>query len=218
MTTSSRAVSQRWVDLGEQQRARVAEAAVELVAAGATPLKVADLAARAGISRPTFYKYFPTLGAAVLHTVRTLIADLEAHLAASEVPRENARERLLAMFEASFDFARQRPEVTRFFSYFDFTFRATGLVGSEQREHSAIADVAGDAFHALFVAGQADGSIDPGLPTDVTYLALLTSVAGTSQRLLVETDWTTGSDDRARGVHETLIEVWRQALRPAEET
>jgi AcrR family transcriptional regulator len=182
------------VDLGDRQRAAVARAAVELVSEGHTPLKVADLAERAGISRPTFYKYFPTLGAAVLHTVRMLLADLEAFLSAQVPEGENAREQLLARFSLSFEFARSRPELTRFFSFYDFSFRATELSGDEDVERSAISAVAGSPFHELFRAGQADGSIDPSLPVDVTYL----------------------NDTRALGVHDLLIELWRRALTPKE--
>ena len=65
MAEGARAQSQRWLDLADQQRAAVAKAAVDLVAEGSIPIKVGDLADRAGITRPTFYKYFPTLGAAV---------------------------------------------------------------------------------------------------------------------------------------------------------
>jgi len=216
VTQGARAPSQRWLDLGEQQRAAVVRAAVELVAEGSIPLKVADLADRAGITRPTFYKYFPTLGSAVLHTARTLLGELEAYLEPRLPKDANARERLLARFELSFAFSRSRPEMTRFFSYYDFSFRESGLSGDEDAERSAISHAAGNPFFELFKAGQADGSIDPSLPPDVTYLALVTSMTGTGQRLLIESGWTTGSDRRARGVHQSLIDIWRQALSPKE--
>jgi AcrR family transcriptional regulator len=214
MAQVARAPSQRWLDLGEQQRAAVARAAVELVSEGNFPLKVADLAERAGITRPTFYKYFPTLGSAVLHTARTLLSELEVYLD-PRVPKDaNAREQLLARFASSFKYSRSHREMTRFFSYYDFSFRESGLSGEEDSERGAISHVAGNPFFELFKAGQADGSIDPSLPTDVTYLALVTSMTGTGQRLLIESAWTTGSDRRARGVHQMLIDVWRQALSP----
>ena len=86
----------------------------------------------------------------------------------------------------------------------------------EDAERGAIAHRAGDPYFALFQAGQEDGSIDPSLRPDVTYLALVTSMTGTNERLLVETTWTNGSDRRARGVHQALIAMWRQALSPKE--
>lgn len=213
MTQGARALSQRWLDLGEHQRSAVARAAVELVSEGNIPLKVSDLAERADITRPTFYKYFPTLGMAVLHTARTLLADLEAYLK-PRLPKEaNAREQLLARFALSFTYSRSHPDMTRFFSYYDFSFRES-LSGDEDAERSAISDIAGDPFLKLFRAGQAEGSIDPSLQAEVTYLALVTSMTGTGQRLLIEGAWTTGSDRVAREVHQTMIDVWRRALTP----
>ena len=175
-----------------------------------------DLADRAGITRPTFYKYFPTLGAAVLYTARTLIAQLEEYLEPRLPKGANAREQLLARFDLSFEYARSHPEITRFFSYYDFSFREQGLSGDEDAERASISHVAGDPFFELFKAGQQEGSIDPALPPDITYLALVTSMTGTGQRLLIEDTWTTGSDRRAKGVHKSLITMWRQALSPKE--
>lgn len=206
--------SQRWIDLAEQQRRAVADAAVDLVAAGHIPLKVADLADGAGITRPTFYKYFPTLGAAVLHTARTLLAELNAYVEPRLPAGENGREKLLARFALSFEYAREHPEMTKFFSYYDFSFREQGFTGDEDAERGVISEAAGDPFLTLFNQGQEDGSIDPALPTDVTYLALVTSMTGTGQRLLIENGWTTGSDRRAEGVHRMLVEMWRVALAP----
>jgi AcrR family transcriptional regulator len=210
----ARTPSQRWIDLAAQQRHAVTSAAVELVAAGMIPLKVADLCDRAGITRPTFYKYFPTLGSAVLFTARSLLRDLDAYVQ-SRVPQQaNGREKLLARFELSFAYARSRPDMTKFFSYYDFSFREQGLSGEEDAERSTISHEAGDPFLALFREGQSDGSIDPSLPTDVTYLALVTSMTGTGQRLVIENTWTTGSDRRAAGVHRAIIDIWRTALSP----
>ena len=212
--TARRAPSQRWLDLASEQRAAVVHAVLDLVTEGRTPLKVADIAARAGISRPTFYKYFPTLAAAVLHTARSLLGDLEGFITSRHTDRENAREQLLDRFALSFEYSRAHPEITRFFSYYDFTFRQSGISGHEQAVRSDIAHTAGDPFRARFLAGRADGSIDATLPAEVTYLALVTSMTGTSQRLLVETDWTSGVDERARSVHEAMVDLWREALRP----
>ena len=99
---------------------------------------------------------------------------------------------------------------------YDFSFKGTDLSRAEDAESGAIAHVAGQPFHDLFCAGQRDGSIDPTLPTDETYVALVTSMTGTSQRLLIEQQWTSGSDRRPRDVHDTLIHIWRQALTPKE--
>jgi AcrR family transcriptional regulator len=204
----------RWVKLREQQRASVVEAVLGLVSEGKTQLTVADLAERAGMSRPTFYKYFPTVGAAILHTERALLEQMEQFVAARESRDKNARERLLERFELTFDYTCAHPAIVRFFTFFDFTFERFGLAEAERAEQRQISGAAGSPYYQLFRAGQQDGSIDPALPTDATYLALISSLVGTRQRLLIEAEWTTGVDERARRAHATLVDVWRQALRP----
>ncbi|GAB3760727.1 AcrR family transcriptional regulator [Nocardioides ginsengisegetis] len=214
MSTARRATSQRWIDLGEQQREAVARAVVDLVSEGRVPLKVAELADRAGITRPTLYKYFPTLGAAVLHTAQTLLAELDQYVRPRLPKHANARELLLARFEVSFRYARSKPEMTRFFSYYDFAFRRSGLSNDENAVRGAISHSAGHPFIDLFKTGQTEGSIDPDLQPDVTFLAMVTSMTGTAQRLLVEDNWTSGTDRRAEGVHQMMIDIWRRKLTP----
>jgi AcrR family transcriptional regulator len=213
--TSSRVVSPRWLELGAQQRAAVAETVVDLVAETTTGPSVAEIAERAGMSRPTFYKYFPTLGAAMLHTAESLLSEIEQHVASLIPADANARERLLARFATSFDYSCAHPKVVRFFTYYDFTFRSAGFEADEQEIRGAISHNAGDPYLDLFREGRHDGSIEPSLPEDVTYLAMVSSLVGTSQRLMIESKWTTGSDERARAVYAMLLDVWREALRPA---
>src|SRR5262245_52079683 len=214
MTGPPRTDAPRWVELREQQRASVVDAILELVSAGSTELTVADLARRAGRSRPTFYKYFPTVGAAMLHTERELLAAMEQYIAANASCRKSSRERLLERFELTFEYSCAHPDVVRFFTFFDFTFERFGFAEAERIEQREISGTAGNPYYQLFLAGQADGSIDPSLPVDVTYLALVSSLVGTRQRLLIETKWTTGVDETAREVHAMLIDAWRKALRP----
>jgi AcrR family transcriptional regulator len=218
MSETQRAPAQRWVELGEQQRTAVVEAVLAMVTEGSTDLTVAELAQRAGISRPTFYKYFPTLGAAMLHTQRVLLARIDDYVVAHLDDGPNARERLLAIFDLSFDYTCTHPELARFFNFYDYTFRRFGLAADEQTEYLAIVNETGAAFLDLFAEGQRDGSIRPDLPVEETYLALQTSVVGARQRLLIETRWTNGADDRAREVHTTILTVWRQALTPRSST
>jgi AcrR family transcriptional regulator len=214
MTGLSRADLPRWVELRGQQRAAVVEAVLGLVSEGRTQLTVADLAERAGMSRPTFYKYFPTVAAAILHTERALLEQMTGFVAARADGDLNCRERLLQRFELTFDYTCAHPEIVRFFTFFDFTFERFGLAEAERAEQREISGAAGDPYYQLFRAGQQEGSIDSALPADTTYLALISSLVGTRQRLLIETDWTTGVDERARAAHASLVDVWRQALRP----
>ncbi|WP_329407804.1 TetR/AcrR family transcriptional regulator [Nocardia vinacea] len=214
MTELSRSDLPRWVELREQQHAAVVQAILALVSEGSTQLKVADLAERAGMSRPTFYKYFPTVGAAMLHTERVLLGAMEQFVAQTRSPDKNAREQLLERFELTFEYTCAHPEVVRFFTFFDFTFERFGLAESERTEQLRISSKAGNPLYELFCDGQADGSIDPTLPRDITYLSLISSLVGIRQRLCVEAEWTNGVDQTAREAHSTLVNVWRQALLP----
>jgi AcrR family transcriptional regulator len=198
--------------LREQQRAAVATAVLELVTEGNTQLTVAELAQRAGMSRPTFYKHFPTISAAIVHTERALLDTVEQLVTDNEPSEANSRERLLGRFQRSFDYTCAHPEIVRFFTFFDFTFERTGLAEADEAEQRQIADAANDPYLRLFQSGQADGSINPDLPTEPTYLALISSLVGTRQRLLIEPEWTTGVDQLARDAYRTLIDMWRNAL------
>lgn len=89
--------SQRWIDLAEQQRRAVADAAVDLAAAGHIPLKVADLADGAGITRPTFLLLFPPRSGQQCCTrrARAVLAELNAYVEPRLPAGENGREKLL---------------------------------------------------------------------------------------------------------------------------
>jgi AcrR family transcriptional regulator len=206
--------SKRWSPLRDQQRAAVVNAVLAMVSRG-DAVTVADLADLAGMSRPTFYKYFPTLGAALLHTHKVVLQEMETHLARtmpdSTVP---ALERLLFVFDTSFEYTRSHLDVLRFFSFFDFTFRRFGLSKEEHEELARIVQDSGDPTRDLFVEGQAEGSIDPRLPVEATVMAMSGSILGLSQRLLIQDEYSDNDDDRARAAHERLIEAWRDHLRP----
>jgi AcrR family transcriptional regulator len=202
----------RWDALRDQQKASVAEAIIRLVSEGTSAVTVAEIADLAGISRPTFYKYFPTLGTAMLHTHRVVLLRIGDYVSTRMPTGGNARERLLAFVELRFAYTTAHPELMRFFSYFDFTFRQFGLTTDERRELDEISFGSGDATRELFLAGQADGSIDSELPADATIMAFAGSFVGLAQRLLIQDEYSTGVDERARQAHEILVVSWRTTL------
>ena len=211
-------LAQRWVDLGETQRAAVAAAVVDLVAEGRTPLKVAELAERAGISRPTFYKYFPTLGAA------------------SSTPCRCSSPTSTLTSGSGFGATRQRPRAPRTLS----PSGRAGLRPGAARGHPllhllrlllpgrrSLGRRGPPAQRALAPGRLTVRRAFPGVrlrPRGPSTRArhrrrhsagrLVSSLTGASQRLLIESDRTSGSDALAHGVHDTLIDVWRRALTP----
>jgi hypothetical protein len=102
----------------------------------------------------------------------------------------------------------------RFFSYFDFTFRRFGLTAEERNELVEITNESGRALVDLFHEGQLDGSISPVLPTEPTIMAVAGSVSGLEQRLLIQDEYSSGVDERARAAHSLLLDSWRTKLHP----
>jgi AcrR family transcriptional regulator len=204
---------QRWAPVRDSQKSAVVVAVLASVDRGEV-ITIADLAEQAGMSRPTFYKYFPTLGAAMLHTHRTVLGAMQQyvseHLPDSSRP---ALDRLLASFDLSFEYTREHREALRFFSFFDFSFRRFGLSPDEHEELARIVAETGDHTQDLFVEGQADGSIDRGLPVEQTVMAVSGSVLGLAQRLLIQDEYASADDDdRARAAHALVLDAWREKL------
>jgi AcrR family transcriptional regulator len=197
----------------DQQRSAVTDAVVRLVAEDATTITVAELAEAAGMSRQTFYKYFPTLGAAMLHTHRAALERLRSYVDDRLTAAENSRERLLAVLGLQFEFTLSHPELVRFFSYFDFSFRRAGLTAEERAELHEISRGA-DMTRQIFVDGQADGSIDAALPVEPTVMAVSGSLIGLAQRLLIQDEYSDGTGARARAAYDVLLASWRTTLIP----
>lgn len=213
MTDSVSGPAEHWIRRAEQRRTQVAEAILAYIAEDPSEITVADIAARAGISRPTFYKYFPTLGSAMLFTQRLALERIDAYVAEHLPPETDTREQMLAIFTLGFEFTCLNPEIAEFFNYYDFSHRRLLNDGAEKREHLEIAADAMSRLLALFREGQRDGSIDAALE-ESTFWAIQTSLVGARQRLLIESRWTNGFDDHARVVLAAVIDAWRSVLTP----
>jgi AcrR family transcriptional regulator len=204
----------RWAPLRDAQREAVVESILKLISGGQSAVTVAEISESAGMSRPTFYKYFPTLGAAMLHTHHEVLQRINAHVARHAQADGPALDRILSRFEESFEYTRTYPDIMRFFSYFDFTFRRFGLTAEEQKELVEITNESGHTLVDLFQEGQLDGSINPALPVEQTIMAVAGSVNGLEQRLLIQEEYSSGVDERARAAHSLLLDSWRTKLHP----
>ena len=82
----------------ERRRARLLEAAAALFAAAPfAEVQVEEIARRAGVGKPTLYRYFPSKEALYLEVFGAALARLETELAAIAGAPGPARERLAAM-------------------------------------------------------------------------------------------------------------------------
>ncbi|MEI5672668.1 MULTISPECIES: TetR/AcrR family transcriptional regulator [unclassified Nocardioides] len=216
MTAAPRARSPRWEALRGEQEAAVAAAIIAVVAEDPSGLSVAEVAQRAGISRQTFYKQFTSLEAAVAVTQQRVVTDLGRRIAedlASGPPPTDGLERLLRIFEASFEIFAADPATLRFTSFYDFSFRVHRMSAADREEHPLAPPADGEGgMHDLLRAGQLDGSIDPSLPVETTWRALSTSMLGVIQRLQIQDDWTDGRDSAARATYAAMIAVWKKTL------
>lgn len=191
------------------------QAIIAIVAEDPTRLAVSEVAQRAGISRQTFYKQFTSLEAAVAATQGRVIALLGSRIGAALAtdPPVNGLERLVRMQEAAFEVFTSEPDVLRFSSFYDFSFRVHRISEADREEHPLAPPADGEGgMYDLIRAGQADGSIDRDLPVVETWRALSTSMLGVIQRLQVQDDWTNGRDQAARDTFAAVVAVWRKAL------
>lgn len=97
----------------ERERAILATAERLLEERPLSGISVADLAAGAGISRPTFYFYFPSRDAVVLTLVERMVAEAdESRKEVLEIAQEEPRAGLRRVLEGSFaPFASRRTVV-----------------------------------------------------------------------------------------------------------
>jgi len=178
----------RWAEFRQSQREEFADSIIAAVSdphAGA--LSVTEIVNRTGTSRKTFYKYFDSLSAAVVYTEKSVLRRLSDHAEAAVAIAASGRERLLAVLEDNGRVATKSPELFRFISFFDYTFRYTGIEEADQRAFdSAMRILYADAID-IFRAGQDDGSIRSDLEPEVTVAAISGAVIGLVQRHLAIT-------------------------------
>ncbi|WP_327099084.1 TetR/AcrR family transcriptional regulator [Nocardia vinacea] len=202
-----------WDIFRDQQRAEVAEATIALVAETDAPVTIAEIADRAGMSRRTFYKHFPTLGAAMVHTHSVVVGRLRAHAERGQSDHINGLDRLIAGCRSLFDASKEHPELIRFLSYFDFAFRRHGLTPEQRAEFSKL--YTGELLLPmdLLHEGRRDGSIQADIDARTTAIALGNATIGILQRLQIMDEYTNGRDEAAQRLFDLELEAWRTYLR-----
>ncbi|WP_040831274.1 TetR/AcrR family transcriptional regulator [Nocardia jiangxiensis] len=201
-----------WDVFRDRQRAEVAEATIALVAETDAPVTISEIADRAGMSRRTFYKHFPTLGAAMVHTHSVVVDRIRAHAERAQHRDLNGLGRLIAGCRSLFDAGKEHPEFIRFLSYFDFTFRRHGLTPEQLAEFGEL--YAGELLLPieLLHVGQRDGSIRTDLDARSTAIALGNATIGVLQRLQIMDEYTNGRDEAAQALFDLELEAWRTYL------
>ncbi|MEU8240966.1 TetR/AcrR family transcriptional regulator [Actinoplanes missouriensis] len=210
---STPSTADSWEPFRDAQKGAIAAVLIELVNEQDNAVTIAQIADRAGVSRPTFYKYFPTLGAAMLFAHRQVTEEIFRHGMAMQTTAENADglTRFLDGMRTLASFAEARPDLVRFTNYFDYAFRRHGLTESESRSLLEAESQLAVITRTSFENGQRDGSIRRDLDVDQTVEVMGMSMLGLVQRVLV-----TGSPSGMAVAQQfaTALDAWRRYLSP----
>jgi AcrR family transcriptional regulator len=187
----------------QRERAILSTAERLLVDRPLSEISVEDLAGGAGISRPTFYFYFPSKDAVLLTLVDRMVEESadsreEALAKLAEEPREGLRQGL----QASFDAFGSRRDV----SLAAAELRATNAEARElwsQVMEGWVADVS-----AIIESERARGAAPPGQPAR----ELATALVQMNERVQYATfagETPSLEEDR---VMDVLVDVWVRAI------
>lgn len=187
----------------ERERAILATAERLLEERPLSAVSVADLAAGAGISRPTFYFYFPSRDAVVLTLVERMVAEADAsRKEVLEIAQEEPRAGLRRVLEGSF-----APFASR---------RAVVLAAAELRTTNAEARQLWSRVMEGWVAQvseiiqaeRARGAAPPGPPARQLATALV-QMNERAQHATLAAEAPSIPDD---SIADTLVEIWLRAI------
>jgi AcrR family transcriptional regulator len=161
--------------------------AVERLLAGGGALNMAALAAEAGVSRPTLYAHYKTVGAAVEAAVeRSVLASMAAFAAAKpeDGPAEEALERMLAASWSELGTYRplargameHLPPGAAHRSHEAMMAPLTALIGRGRRDGVFRTDVPADWLLSMYFAlvhGALDHSVSTGLAAEDAFALLV---------------------------------------------
>ena len=203
----------RWDEFRNKQREDFADRIIESVSdAAAGALNVTDVVRRTGTSRKTFYKYFDSLTAAVIYTQRSVIRRVSEHAGTTVPAADSGRERLLAILRDQSTLATESPALFRFLSYFDYTFRYTGMGRDEQYAFDTAMRTLATEATDIFRSGQSDGSIRADLDPDLTVGAMSGAMIGLVQRYLAITA-ASPNPEQLLELADLEVSAWRSYLR-----
>lgn len=217
--SATQLTNESWERFRDAQRAGIAAAIIELVNEQDSVITIAQIADRAGVSRPTFYKYFPTLGAAMLYVHRHVIDTIGKHGRQSPADEDlDGLTQFLQQMGTIAALVRDRPDLIRFTSYFDFTFRRHGLTDDERRALHELEGTLMRFARELFRKGQQDGSIRPELDIAHMVEVIGANILGLAQRALVTADDPSARDIDIERHFATALDAWRAYLTPQQAT
>lgn len=203
-----------WESFREEQRNHIALAMISSVSDPLLEaLTVSDIAARAGMSRKTFYKYFDSLQAATSYTYGMILKTITRGALETISPNWSGLDKFLHILEQLAHTGTTNPHWIRFISYFDHS--TSGLQESEQESVQELTSLLFSDFAEQFERGQLDGSIRADLAVKGTVLAISTAVIAVLQRCILLQPRTFSGQSSAQ-IIELELRVWRSYLQSGE--
>jgi AcrR family transcriptional regulator len=154
-----------------------------LLRQGLSQAKMTDIAAEAGISRPTLYKYFGAIDELAfevqMRSLDLLNQVIKQHLSGSGAP---AIEKIRLMFSACLYFYDTYPQYVIFSALFDYYFsRGYNNSGAEQRYSTFLKKFS--ELENLITKGMQDGTIRQGLDPHNTAFMVENTMLAMLQRM-----------------------------------
>ncbi len=168
------------------QRKAIVEAAERVfLRHGFLQSNMSGIAAEAGISRPTLYKYYSTLDdlalAVQMRSLESLNDTIRKYLASGG---ETAVDRLQLIFEACLDFYDENPDRLRFTTLFDQYYSQQGSPPGAEAKYAAYLKQY-SVLDKLIERGQQEGSLRPGLDPHKTAAMVENTMLAMLQRMAV---------------------------------
>ena len=195
----------------QAQRRQIAEHLIHTVAtSGLISTNVTEVTKAAGISRKTFYKYFPSIQSALTYA-QVVAIEGEGPRVGNLPEHASGLDDFMEIVENVAHSGLRQPERIRFISFFDAAIKHFQIDPVEREIYDSSLQARMSYLFTPFVRGQADGSIRPDLNLEVTATTCINSVMGLLQRICNIPDLY-NRPEFAKAVMDTEIALWRERL------
>lgn len=197
----------------EKQRERILAAAERLfVEHGIDRVSLSDIARAAGITRKTFYEYFPNKQEVVWSIFQKIVDEIKEYTAGLREPRGNGFHRVEQFMAVSAGLLETHPRQLRFVVEFNTLYSREGDPARVRRTW----DVGEDILADLIAQGIADGSIRPDLDPRLLSAAMMNLLNALNSRFALLGSYI--GEEYGQPVKDMYREICRAFLRGIQNT